>query len=161
MTLDIGRGIAAMRRMSTAQLKARYQETIGEPARSGHREHLIRRIAWRLQALEEGALPERAQRRAEELARGAQLRLHAPRKLRRRKQVLRKPRPKRRDPRLPMTGTILVRQYLGRTRQVLVLDTGFEYEGRTFSTLTAVTRHITGQRWNGFHFFGLARSRGG
>ena len=160
MQLDIVREIAAMRRMSSAQLKARYQATIGEPARSGHREHLIRRIAWRLQALEEGDLSERAQRRAEELARGAQLRLHAPRKLRRRKQAVRKPPRKQRDPRLPMSGTTLVRQYLGRTRQVLVLDTSFEYEGQTFSTLTAVTRHITGQRWNGFHFFGLVRSRG-
>ncbi len=60
-----------------------------------------------------------------------------------------------------MSGTTLVRQYLGRTRQVLVLDTSFEYEGQTFPTLTAVTRHITGQRWNGFHFFGLVHPRGG
>ncbi len=161
MSPDIGREIAAMRCMSSVQLKARYQETVGEPPRSGHREHLIRRIAWRLQALQQGDLTERARQRAEELARGAQLRLHAPRKPRRRKQAVRKPPRKQRDPRLPMSGTILVRQYLGRTRQVLVLDQGFEYEGEKFRTLTAVTRHITGQRWNGFHFFGLARLRGG
>ena len=159
MPPDIGCEITAMRRMSTAELKARYAEIVGEPPRSHHREHLIRRIAWRLQALAEGDLTERARRRAQELARGAELRLHAPRKPRRRRQVVRRPRPKR-DRRLPMPGTILVRQYLGRTRQVLVLDEGFEYEGRTFLTLTAVVKHISGQHWSGFHFFGLGRSRG-
>lgn len=159
MLPDIGREVTAMRRMRTAELKARYAEIVGEPPRSHHREHLIRRIAWRLQAIEEGDLTERARRRAEELARGAELRLHAPRKPRRRKPVARKPR-KKRDRRLPMPGTILVRQYLGRTRQVFVLDDGFEYEGQTFPTLTAVAKHISGQHWNGFDFFALGRARG-
>ena len=62
----------------------------------------------------------------------------------------------RRDPRLPLPGTILVRGYRGRTRQVKVLEQGFEYDGQSYGSLTAVTKQITGQHWNGYHFFGLS-----
>jgi hypothetical protein len=41
---------------------------------------------------------------------------------------------------------------------VKVLDAGFEYEGRSFDSLSAVAREITGTRWNGFVFFGLAKA---
>lgn len=43
-----------------------------------HREHLFRRIAWRLQALAEGDLSERARGRAHQIARDADLRTIAP-----------------------------------------------------------------------------------
>ncbi len=68
MALDVARELAAMRRMTVTQLRARYVEVIGEPTRSSNRQHLIRRLAWRLQALEEGSLSDRAVRRAAELA---------------------------------------------------------------------------------------------
>ena len=59
------------------------------------------------------------------------------------------------DKRLPMPGTILVRQYAGQTLQVQVLERGFEYDGQNYKSLTAVTKRITGRHWNGYHFFGL------
>ncbi len=58
-----------------------------------------------------------------------------------------------------MPGTLLVRSYRGETRQVKVLDDGFEYDGRLYRTLTAVAKRITGQHWNGFHFFGLVEEK--
>lgn len=67
-TLDINAEVAAMQRLTAGQLQEKYAEVCGEPARSRHRQWLIRRIAWRLQALAEGDLSERARRRVADLA---------------------------------------------------------------------------------------------
>src|SRR5713101_7115525 len=66
-------------RRTVAQLQIRYLEVFGEPSRSNHKQFLIRRIAWRLQAVAEGDLSERARERALSLAQDADLRLRAPR----------------------------------------------------------------------------------
>ena len=52
--------IEKLRRVSLASLRAKYREVFVEGTRCRHREHLFRRIAWRLQALAEGDLTERA-----------------------------------------------------------------------------------------------------
>lgn len=54
-----------------------------------------------------------------------------------------------------MPGTVLARQYKGRTITVTVLEDGFEYAGEVFRTLSAVAKAVTGSHWNGYHFFGL------
>src|SRR5216684_2012220 len=60
--------IEQLRTLKTVALKIRYQQVFGEPSRSLNRQFLFRRIAWRMQALAEGDLSERARRRALELA---------------------------------------------------------------------------------------------
>jgi hypothetical protein len=62
-----------------------------------------------------------------------------------------------RDARLPMPGSLIVKEYKDRTLVVKVLDSGFEFEGRRFTSLSAIAGEITGGRWNGFAFFGLDR----
>ena len=146
-----------MRQMSAGELRARFVELFGEPPRSRQKEHLVRRIAWRLQAQREGDLTERARRRAAELARDADLRLGAPRKAKAKAVVSTPSGLGAPDKRLPMPGTILVRQYVGQTLQVMVLKQGFEYDGQIYESLTAVAKQITGKHWNGFHFFGLSK----
>lgn len=54
-------------------------------------------------------------------------------------------------------GTCLVREWQGRTYHVQVLDQGFEHEGVTYKSLTAITRKITGMGWSGPQFFGLRK----
>ena len=55
-------------------------------------------------------------------------------------------------------GTVLLREWGEREHKVTVSATGqFEYEGRPFKSLTAVARYITGARWSGPLFFGLAQ----
>jgi hypothetical protein len=56
-----------------------------------------------------------------------------------------------------MPGSIIVKEHRGKTLVVHVLDDGFEYEGRRFASLSAIAKDITGTRWNGFVFFGLAK----
>jgi len=71
--------IESLRRATLAGLRQKYQEVFREETRSRHREHLFRRIAWRLQALAEGDLSERARGRANQIARDADVRKVAPR----------------------------------------------------------------------------------
>ncbi len=148
--------------MTVPQLRIQHQELFGKPPRSAHKQHLVRRIAWRIQALAEGDLSERARRRAAELACDADLRLRAPRR-QRSNASQRTGRPNGhlllRDPRLPMPGTLLVRRYRGENRQVKVLEQGFEYDDDIYSSLTAVVLKITGKHWNGYHFFGLTKGQ--
>lgn len=55
-------------------------------------------------------------------------------------------------------GTILLREWGERKHWVTVTAEGlFEYEGRTFKSLTAVARHITSSHWSGPLFFGLGK----
>ena len=52
-------------------------------------------------------------------------------------------------------GTRLLREWQGQTHHVTVLDHGFEYVGKSYRSLTAITRLITGTPWSGPQFFGL------
>ena len=80
-TLDKGilMEVESLRRASVAGLREKYREVFQQETRSRHREHLFRKIAWRLQALAEGGLTERARGRAAEIANDADLRIIAPR----------------------------------------------------------------------------------
>ena len=53
------------------------------------------------------------------------------------------------------TGTRLIREWHGRSHSVDVIEEGFVFEGRTYSSLSAIAREITGARWSGPRFFGL------
>jgi DUF2924 family protein len=57
-------------------------------------------------------------------------------------------------------GARLVREWNGRTHTVTVEEAGFTYAGRNYRSLTAIAREITGARWSGPRFFGLAPNRG-
>src|SRR5205823_10928850 len=70
--------VEALRRANVAGLREKYREVFGEETRSRHREHLFRKIAWRLQARAEGDLSTRARKRAQEIADDADLRKVAP-----------------------------------------------------------------------------------
>jgi hypothetical protein len=145
--------IESLRKLKTGELRTRYGDVFGEASASFNREHLFRRIAWRLQAEAEGDLSERARRRATELANDSDLRLRAPQNFRR--EMERNRDAPDRDPRLPPVGTELERVYHGQILRVTVLANGFELHGKNYASLSAIAHRATGTRWNGFHFFGL------
>src|SRR5436305_12349399 len=70
--------VEQLRQAPIAQVRARYRELFQEEPRSKHREHLFRRLAWRLQAVSHGGLAEAARRRADEIANEADIRVLAP-----------------------------------------------------------------------------------
>jgi hypothetical protein len=58
-------------------------------------------------------------------------------------------------PRRIKPGSVLVRDWKGKSHRVTVLARGFEYEARPYGNLSEIARLITGTRWNGPRFFGL------
>jgi Protein of unknown function (DUF2924) len=148
--------IEGLRHQTVGELKVKYREVFGQESRSNHKQFLVRRIAWRLQANAEGDLSERARQRALALAEEAELRTRAPASLLKKLSGA-----NHRDSRLPPPGTWLTRQFQQQSVTVEVLDKGFGYQGRVYKSLSAVARHVTGTQWNGFSFFGLQGSANG
>jgi hypothetical protein len=149
----IWREIDALRYQSVGQLRVKYLEVFRQESRSNHKQFLVRRIAWRLQANAEGDLSERARQRAVLLADEADLRIRAP------ESFLKELKQGRRDPRLPAAGTRLNREFQGQSVAVDVLEKGFLYQDQVYRSLSAIARHVTGVQWNGFAFFNLRADR--
>jgi hypothetical protein len=63
--------------------------------------------------------------------------------------------PGERDPRLPPVGSVLKRSFKTTEYEVTVLDSGFEFQGKNYKSLSKIAREIAGTSWNGFGFFGL------
>ena len=148
--------LASLQRLTASELRGRYAEVFGEQPPTWNRIWMLKRLAWRLQALAEGGLTERARRRAEELANEADVRLNAPKGKTTDVPVERitvKLLPTPTDNRLPPPGTILARPYKGRTLQVQVLTQGFAFEGQVYPSLSAVAKAATGSHCNGYLFF--------
>jgi uncharacterized membrane protein len=137
--------------MEPRELRQRYREVFGENARATQKQQLIRRIGWKLQALAQGDISEAARTRALQIAQDGQVGIRLPSAL----VPIGTGKTRSRDARLPAPGSELQRRYRDRTVIVKVLAEGFEYEGRQYSSLSAVARSATGTRWNGWLFFGL------
>jgi hypothetical protein len=167
-TVDIAliRKLTELRRMSVPALQKTYREVFGEETRSWHKQYLFRRIAWQMQAQSEGGLSAEAVRRAAEIADDADLRLGGPKGFWSwPEQTKPKEKPSHsqshRDDRLPQPGSLLTRRHHGKDVVVRVLEGGFEYQSRHYRSLSAIAREVTGTRWNGLLFFGLAERRHG
>src|SRR5262249_24017997 len=114
MQLNVAKEVAALQRLTIGELRRRYAEAFGEAPTPQNRPWLVKRIVWRLKALAEGDLSERARQRAAELANDADLRTNAPRV------AVAEPTPERTtvkavrfqaDERLPPPGSVITRRY--------------------------------------------------
>ena len=156
MTLDVAAEMARLEKSAVHDLVKRYEEVFGEKCRSRHKRYLVRRIAWRLQALAEGDLSERARKRADELANDAEIRVTPPRRSPDAgAPPATVPMANSIDRRLPPPGNWIEREYKGRSVRVLVVADGFEYEGKRYRSLSAIAKIVTGSHINGFLFFRL------
>ena len=52
-------------------------------------------------------------------------------------------------------GARLVREWRGETHTVIVLEDGFEWQGKRWRSLSVIAREITESHWSGPRFFGL------
>ena len=139
--LSIPAALAELEGLSVPELKARWQTLFDGPAPPCNRAFLIARLSYRIQELRLGGLPETT--RARLAAMSSDYDSPASRKS------------KPRD--LPPVGTRLVREWQGVSHTVTITRDGFEFEGRPYTSLTAIARRITGSSWSGPYFFGLAR----
>ena len=166
-TKSIEAALGRLAKMTVPQLQQCHAELFGEKSRTPHRQYLFRKIAWELQAREGGRLPEETRQYALGIAREAKLGMRIAENIAR----LRSGAPLDRsattsvtqthDSRLPMPGSVIVKEYKSRSIVVTVLDEGFEWEGRKFASLSAIAKEVTGTKWNGLLFFGLTKEAHG
>jgi hypothetical protein len=126
--------------MPIARLRVRYQEVFRtEPPKAFGPDLFRRSIAHRIQEKAYGGLSRPAQRLLDQAM----------------KAFAAKPNGKIALPRRIKPGSVLVRQWKGRSHRVMVLAEGFAYDGSTFGNLSEIAGLITGTKWNGPRFFGL------
>ncbi len=142
--------LAELDAMDAAALAARYADLFGRPPRLKKAAWLRRKVGWKLQERAYGGLSPEARAVLDRLIAEVGGPLGATQTA---------PLPKPRRPDLPPAGSTLVRRWHGVDYTVRVLERGFEHDGRTFRSLSAVAQAITGQRWNPKLFFGLAPRR--
>ena len=103
----------------------------------------MRAVAYRMQELALGGLRPERQRRLRQIAQ--EFRETGSTRMRARPEL--KP------------GTRVIREWQGRTYEVLVLDDGFSWQSTRYRSLSAIARTITGTPWSGPLFFGLKLNR--
>lgn len=59
-------------------------------------------------------------------------------------------------PRTAKPGAQLIREWNGRTYQVQIVEGGYVMDGKAWSSLSAIAKHITGAHWSGPRFFDLS-----
>jgi hypothetical protein len=154
--------------MNVPALREEHCKVFGKAPVSSHRQFLFRKIAWRLQADEEGCRPDEVLELARAIARDTPLRNRVVTNASKRRAglppeqtVVATIQPDR-DPRLPMPGGLIVKQHKGTTHVVKVLDDlRFAYNDRRYTSLSAIAQEITGTKWNGLLFFGLSEKKNG
>ena len=137
--------LAALPTTPIAQLKQQWREMFGKEAPPFNKAYIVSRLSYRIQELAYGGLKPETRARLEALGErldGGNV-------------VLRRIRADSR----PLPGTRLVREHDGVQHVVTVRADDFEFEGRPYQSLSAIARHITGTRWNGWTFFGLKGAR--
>ncbi len=137
---DLAAKLAALPEMAAVDLRAEWRRLYRAhpPQRIGR--HLLELgVAWKLQERAYGGFSAAKKRRLADLAKTMD-----------EKGDLAKARAVRLKP-----GTKLVREWRGRTHDVLVLEDGFQWRGQRWRSLSAIAREISGTHWSGPRFFGL------
>ena len=131
--------LADLAELSQAQLKEEWTRRIGAPAPNISPELLRLGLGYELQKRQFGGLSRESKsllgRYGKASSQEPKATIPVPRKL--------------------TPGTRLVRDWHGDGHTVTVLENGFEYSGKTWRSLTAIAKAITGSHWNGPRFFGL------
>ena len=138
--------LARLRGMTAAELETVWRRHLGGSPSARLPKSLVARLfAYRLQVQRSGHLTKQAlgflQRIAAEIEAGKNPDVPYP------------------DERRLKPGSFLIREHDGVQHRVMVLDEGYAWSGKTFASLSAVAKAITGTNWNGQRFFGLDKSR--
>jgi len=142
--MEVSRVLEALPALTPDELRREWRRLYRSQPPRLSRDLLVRAIAYRIQEMRYGGLSRAASRKLAalvqarrsdaEIAQDSITRLKA--------------------------GARFVREWNGRTHTVTVEEDGYIYAGRNYRSLTAIARDITGARWSGPRFFGLAPKRG-
>ena len=133
--------IAELRNLGLAELRTLWAERLGKPRQLASTELTRRWLAWELQAAARGGLEASTRRRLRQLAAA----LKPDTSSSALSDISVKP------------GIVLSREWAGTNHKVVVLETGFAWNGQVWNSLSEIATKITGTRWSGPRFFGLKR----
>ena len=133
--------IDALENADIMDLKSKFRNIYGFECGATNARNLRNRIAYKLQELVFGGIPDADKAMLDAIAD---------------KDPAANLRGEGMKPRIFVKGTRLYRDWKGKTYEVLVHQDGrFEYEGEIYRSLTAIAEKITGTHWNGKKFFGV------
>jgi hypothetical protein len=142
--VEMSRMLEALADLSPDELRREWRRLYRSQPPRLSRDLLVRAIAYRIQEFRYGGLSKATNRKLAALVQargsGAEPSIEGAQRTR--------------------AGARLVREWNGRTHTVTVEEGGFSYAGRNYRSLTAIAREITGARWSGPRFFGLAGRKG-
>jgi hypothetical protein len=132
--------VARIATMNKADLRSVWRiKYKSDPPRAFGPDLLRRSLAYRVQEDVFGGLPARTKRELDHLiallSKKPTSRIELPRRIR--------------------PGAVLIREWKDKVVRVTVVENGFLFEGKTFSSLSEIALLITGTKWNGPRFFGL------
>jgi len=140
--------IEELKLLSKNQLIQKWQELFElTPSPTVRREFLVKHLAWEIQAQSQGGYTTQAEKKLEALAKD----------LEQNKEIKAENIKLKSNVLTIKAGTKLIREYQGKNHEVLVLEKGYQYNQRTYKSLSAIANEITNTRWNGKVFFGLKK----
>lgn len=142
--LDLESAIAALTTMPYIELRQAWQRLYrSQPPKKLSRDIFELGVAWKLQERALGGLSAITKSQLRELAQTMEV-----------KADLAKARAVNLRP-----GARLVREWNGETHEVLVVEDGFRWRGKTWRSLSVIAREMTGTQWSGPRFFGVGRAK--
>lgn len=143
-TKSLEAALAALAHMTVPGLRSEWVRLHrSQPPKKLSRDMLELGVAWKLQELALGGLSATTRRQLVELART----MEAKADLAKARTVSLRP------------GARLIREWNGETHEVRVVEDGFQWRGKTWRSLSAIAREMTGTQWSGPRFFGLKAGR--
>jgi hypothetical protein len=137
--LAVVKQIVALQSKSAKELHDFWYKMFSHPPAVDSRQHMIAKLAYRIQELAYGGTDETTENKIQAAVREIS-------------------RPKSSGSFrkfTPMIGTRIVKEYRGKMHEVTVVSDGFVYAGAVYSSLSAIANKITGTKWNGIKFFNL------
>lgn len=142
--MDLKSAIAALATMPYTELRENWQRLYrSHPPKKLSRDLLELGVAWKLQERALGGLTATTKRQLGDLAQT----MEAKADLAKARTVSLRP------------GARLIREWNGETHEVLVVDDGFRWRGKTWRSLSVIAREMTGTQWSGPRFFGVGRAK--
>lgn len=156
---EVAEEIAGLGKLPREDLTRRWQEAYEvAPPKSLHRDLLIRSAAWHVQAKRWGSLSPATRRTLKaaigDLERAIAARRQGPAAAGESTSsgMGQTAGPRRKQ---PAPGARLIREWNGKRHVITVIEGGFVFEAKVYTSLTAIAHQITGTHWSGPRFFGL------
>lgn len=138
--LEVIKQITRLQGMSKPELHATWDKFFDHPPEILSNQHMIAKLAYRIQELAYGDLDSETEKKIADCAKESM------------KGCVKNKKSKKFS---PMIGTKIMKEYHDKMHEVLVVNNGFAYNGEVFKSLSAIATKITGTKWNGLKFFNL------